>query len=244
MAVLDPNEIFFTAFEPKQANRFILYVDGIPAYVVKGVGAVTLTQGTVELNHINVSRFVKGKSVWDPISLTLFDPSGGITVDLAEVLVFNKSLSDQDRSKITSYLANKWGLTTTVDSDGDGIVDASDPFPTDPSRWISFPEALRDNVSDNFTAINGLALWLDARNIDGNHNSGLNDGDSVSVWKDLSGKNIDLKQSISDYMPIYSSNSVVFDGSDDRLENASLDYGLINEDASIFVALHQPLIEV
>jgi hypothetical protein len=32
MAVLDPNEIFFTAFEPKQQNRFILYVDGIPSY--------------------------------------------------------------------------------------------------------------------------------------------------------------------------------------------------------------------
>ena len=27
MAVLDPNEIFFTAFEPKQQNRFILYMD-------------------------------------------------------------------------------------------------------------------------------------------------------------------------------------------------------------------------
>ena len=74
MAVLDPNEIFFTAFEPKQQNRFILYVDGIPAYVVKGVGAVSVTQGAVELNHINVSRYVKGKTVWDPISLTLFDP--------------------------------------------------------------------------------------------------------------------------------------------------------------------------
>ena len=74
MAVLDPNEIFFTAFEPKQANRFVMYIDGIPAYLVKEVGAVTLSQGTVELNHINVSRYVKGKSTWDPISLTLFDP--------------------------------------------------------------------------------------------------------------------------------------------------------------------------
>ena len=74
MVVLDPNEIFFTAFEPKQANRFILYVDGIPAYLVKGVGAVSVSQGTVELNHMNVSRYVKGKTVWDPISLTLFDP--------------------------------------------------------------------------------------------------------------------------------------------------------------------------
>jgi len=34
MAVLDPNEIFFTAFEPKVKNRFIMYVDGIPSYVV------------------------------------------------------------------------------------------------------------------------------------------------------------------------------------------------------------------
>ena len=40
MAVLDPNEIFFTAFEPKQANRFIMYIDGIPAYEIKGVGAI------------------------------------------------------------------------------------------------------------------------------------------------------------------------------------------------------------
>ena len=38
MAVLDPNEIFFTAFEPKQANRFIMYVDGIPSYMIKEVG--------------------------------------------------------------------------------------------------------------------------------------------------------------------------------------------------------------
>ena len=74
MAVLDPNEIFFTAFEPKQKNRFILYVDGIPSYQIKGVGAVTLEQGVVTLNHINVERKIKGKSRWSDISMTLFDP--------------------------------------------------------------------------------------------------------------------------------------------------------------------------
>jgi hypothetical protein len=37
MAVLDPNEIFYTAFEPKQANRFILYVDGFPSYINKQI---------------------------------------------------------------------------------------------------------------------------------------------------------------------------------------------------------------
>ena len=74
MAILDPNEIFFTAFEPKQANRFILYMDGIPSFMIKGMSAVTLAQGVVTLNHINVERKVKGKSTWQNMTMTLFDP--------------------------------------------------------------------------------------------------------------------------------------------------------------------------
>jgi hypothetical protein len=83
MAILNPNEIFFTAFEPKQTNRFILYMDGVPSYLVKGVGAVSLTQNAVPLNHINVQRYVKGKTVWDTIQFTLYDaitPSGAQAV--------------------------------------------------------------------------------------------------------------------------------------------------------------------
>ena len=74
MPVIDPNEIFFTAFEPKQANRFILYMDGIPSFIIKGVSAVSLTQGEVTLNHINILRKIKGKSVWNDVTMTLFDP--------------------------------------------------------------------------------------------------------------------------------------------------------------------------
>ena len=74
MAVLSPNEIFFTAFEPKQPNRFIMYVGGIPSFMVKGISEVSLTQGVVDLNHINVQRKVKGKSVWNNMTMTLFDP--------------------------------------------------------------------------------------------------------------------------------------------------------------------------
>lgn len=74
MSVLSSSEIFFTAFEPKQPNRFAMYMDGFPTYMVKGVSGVSLTQGTVELNHINIQRFVKGKTTWGTIDLTLFDP--------------------------------------------------------------------------------------------------------------------------------------------------------------------------
>jgi hypothetical protein len=83
MAILNPNEIFFTAFEPKQTNRFILYMDGIPSFLVKGVSAVSLSQTAVPLNHINIQRYVKGKTVWQPITFTLYEsitPSGAQAV--------------------------------------------------------------------------------------------------------------------------------------------------------------------
>ena len=74
MAVLDSNEIFFTAFEPKQANRFILYMDGFPTYMIKGLSAIGLTQNKITINYINVLRNIKGKTVWDDLTMTLYDP--------------------------------------------------------------------------------------------------------------------------------------------------------------------------
>ena len=74
MAVLDPNEIFFTAVEQKQANRFILYVDGIPSYIIKGLSGMGFSQDELVLNHINVYRKIKGRLRWNDLTMTLFDP--------------------------------------------------------------------------------------------------------------------------------------------------------------------------
>ena len=74
MAVLDPNEMFFTAFEPKVQNRFIMYVDGFPSYIIKSVGGMGFDQGEITLNHINTYRKVKGKLRWNDITLSLYDP--------------------------------------------------------------------------------------------------------------------------------------------------------------------------
>jgi len=98
MAVLDPNEIFFTPFEPKQQNRFVLYVDGFPAYLIKAMGAVTVSQGTVNLNHINIQRNIKGKTTWGTIALTLFDaitPSGAQSV-MEWVRLHHESVTGRD----------------------------------------------------------------------------------------------------------------------------------------------------
>lgn len=98
MAVLDPNEIFFTPFEPKQQNRFIMYMDGFPSYLVKAVGAITVTQGTVELNHINIQRFVKGKTKWGTIQFTLFDPitPSGAQAVMEWVRLHHESVTGRD----------------------------------------------------------------------------------------------------------------------------------------------------
>ena len=83
MPIIDSLQIFGTPFEPVQSNRFLLKVDGIPSYLVKGVSAISLDQTAVELNHINVQRFVKGKTKWNTVDLTLFSaisPSGAQAV--------------------------------------------------------------------------------------------------------------------------------------------------------------------
>lgn len=74
MAVLNPNEIMFTAFEPKVQNRFILYVDGIPAYLIKKASAPGFEANEIILDHINVYRKIKGKVRWNDMNLELYDP--------------------------------------------------------------------------------------------------------------------------------------------------------------------------
>ena len=68
------NDIMFTPFEPKLKNRFIMNIDGIPAYVIKTANRPQITFDEVELNHMNVKRYVKGKGAWQTLQITLYDP--------------------------------------------------------------------------------------------------------------------------------------------------------------------------
>ena len=72
--LLEPQDIMFTPFEPKLKNRFIMNIDGVPAYLIKTTNRPQITFEEVELNHMNVKRFVKGKATWDTIEMTLYDP--------------------------------------------------------------------------------------------------------------------------------------------------------------------------
>ena len=57
--LIDPSEIMFTPFEPKTKNRFIMYIEGVPAYLIKTAGRPTVTFEEIELDHINVKSYIK-----------------------------------------------------------------------------------------------------------------------------------------------------------------------------------------
>ena len=74
MAVLDANEIMFRAFEPKVQNRFIMYVDNIPSFMIKGVSGPNFSDNEIKLDHINSYRKIRGKREWGNMDMTLYDP--------------------------------------------------------------------------------------------------------------------------------------------------------------------------
>jgi hypothetical protein len=72
--ILEFDKIFYRNFEPKLANRFIMEINGIESYIIKTAQRPTVTSEVVELDHINVKRKIKGKTQWDDIEITLYDP--------------------------------------------------------------------------------------------------------------------------------------------------------------------------
>ena len=72
--LLEPQDIMFTPFEPKLKNRFVMQIDGINAYLIKTANRPTIESDEVILEHMNVTRYIKGKSRWQPLEITLYDP--------------------------------------------------------------------------------------------------------------------------------------------------------------------------
>lgn len=96
--LVSEQELFFTAFEPKMRNRFILYMDGVPSYIVKKVSRPKLTQASKAIDHINVQRYVKGKSIWGPMTMTLYDPivPSGAQAVMEWVRLHHESVTGRD----------------------------------------------------------------------------------------------------------------------------------------------------
>ena len=74
MAIINTNDMMFTAFEPKLQNRFLMDIGGIPGYLIKKISRPSISFNEVTLDHINVKRKIKGKATWENITCDLYDP--------------------------------------------------------------------------------------------------------------------------------------------------------------------------
>jgi hypothetical protein len=72
--LVEATDIMFTPFEPKLKNRYIMQIDGVPAYLIKTANRPNIEFEEVTLEHMNVKRYVKGKATWQSIAVTLYDP--------------------------------------------------------------------------------------------------------------------------------------------------------------------------
>ena len=97
---IEQNELFDRAFdwEPKYSNRFIMYISDIPTYIIKAAARPSLTNGEVLLDHINVERKLKGKTRWQDVSITLYDPivPSGAQAVMEWVRLHHESLTGRD----------------------------------------------------------------------------------------------------------------------------------------------------
>jgi len=72
--ILEFDKMFYTNFEPKMKNRYILEWDGVPGYMVKAAARPSIQFETITLDHINIKRKLQGKGEWQDITITLYDP--------------------------------------------------------------------------------------------------------------------------------------------------------------------------
>ena len=96
--VLEFNDMFYTNFEPKMKNRYILEIDGIPSYLIKTATRPQINFEVVTLDHINVKRKLKGKGEWQDVTMTLFDPivPSGAQAVMEWVRLSHESLTGRD----------------------------------------------------------------------------------------------------------------------------------------------------
>jgi len=217
------NGYFFRLFGSSPYNKF-------SAGGVAGVdGTMSLTSGQPYIGAVryglttnSVEVYTRGESATgtSTISSNTDDVYIGVDFladprfwngDIGETIIFNKALSDDELYVVNYYLSQKWGLQDIMDSDGDGIDDSIDMYPTDNSRIADIPEALN---------ITGLSLWIDP----GDSTSIIKDGSNlVSNIYDKSGNGDHVYQTESSYKPVYNTtelenSSIYFDGQDDLMD--------------------------
>lgn len=72
--ILEFDKMFYTNFEPKMKNRYVMEIDNIPSYMIKAAARPSIQFEPITLDHINIKRKLQGKGEWQDITITLYDP--------------------------------------------------------------------------------------------------------------------------------------------------------------------------
>lgn len=74
MPILDPNELDNTLFQPVLSHNFVMYIDGIPSYMIKKVDGIGFDDGEVIIDHINTYFKTRAKRRYNDVSISLYNP--------------------------------------------------------------------------------------------------------------------------------------------------------------------------
>jgi len=71
---LDVTSMIPNKFEPKRKNRWVLMIEGIDAYIIKTAARPQVTTEETVIPFINSTRYLAGKTTFNPMNVTLHDP--------------------------------------------------------------------------------------------------------------------------------------------------------------------------
>jgi hypothetical protein len=156
------------------------HIEYTAAEDTNGTGAyVYYRDGTIQASN-NTSYSIPSTNVRMGIGAngaSGFDADG--TYYIYEILIYNTYLSDLDRQKVESYLAQKWSMTANLPP-GNPVVSLGTPLYT---GIYKATERMFDLKSAG-----QCALWLDASDVNGNGTT-LADQTTITQWIDKSGNN-------------------------------------------------------
>jgi hypothetical protein len=205
-------QVFFTyGANPNNTNQNPQFFYGSGSLTIDTYGSSALSDSTNFVNSYVIvsSRFLTNASeAWDngasfsgtpPAGFTLNTGTGWaslgvgrvlstlnyyLTGQIAEVIIYNRAISTDERQQIEGYLAAKWALNTNLVAGHPyrtNLFETLPPFPT--TTLINYGT---NGVFDPRTIPNSsCTLWLDA-----NDTSTITfSGTAVTAWRDKSGSN-------------------------------------------------------
>jgi len=71
---LSVSEMLPNKFEPKRKFRWVFAIEGIDSFLMKTAARPTINTGEVEVPYLNATRYLAGKTKFDAVTVTLYDP--------------------------------------------------------------------------------------------------------------------------------------------------------------------------